>query len=79
MGAQTQASAAADTCVSYVWARGAIGGVLERLERRVRLEALREVLGGIHVEVVVAETANKSQNGMSAAADSRKMRVRRCT
>ena len=34
------------------------GGVLERLERRIRLEALREVLGGLRVQFVVAEAAN---------------------
>ena len=48
------------------------GGVLERLERRIRLEALREVLGGLCVEIVVLETANESRNGVLAAADSKK-------
>ena len=45
------------------------GGVLERLERRIRLEALREVLGGLCVEIVVPETANESRNGVLAAAN----------
>ena len=47
------------------------GGVLERLERGIRLEALREVLGGLSVEIVDLETANESPNGVLAAADSR--------
>ena len=54
-----------------MWARGAIGGVLERLESRVRLEALREVLGGIHVEAIATQTANGRQTELSAAADRR--------
>ena len=47
-------------------------GVLERLERLVLLEALGEVLGGLRVESVVAEAANRVKIGASAAADSRK-------
>ena len=46
------------------------GGVLERLERRIWLEALREVLGGLCVEIVVPDTANERRNGVLAAADS---------
>ena len=34
------------------------GGVLELLEGCVLLEALREVLGGLRVQLVVAEAAN---------------------
>ena len=48
------------------------GGVLERLERGIRLEALREVLGGLRVESVASETANESQIEVSEAGDSRK-------
>ena len=45
------------------------GGVLERLKGLVRLEALREVLGALCVELVEPETASESQNGASAAAN----------
>ena len=34
------------------------GGVLELLEGCVLLEALREVLGGLRVQLVIAEAAN---------------------
>ena len=34
----------------------ACGGALELLERRVRLEGLREVLGAVRTELVVLET-----------------------
>ena len=37
------------------------GGILERLEGRVLLEALGQVLGSLCVEAVVAETANESR------------------
>ena len=45
------------------------GGVLECLERGIRLEALREVLGGLRVETVASETANESRIEVSEAAD----------
>ena len=48
----------------------ACGGALERLERRVRLESLGEVLGAVHTNVVVEETTSVSAFRVSAAADS---------
>ena len=48
----------------------ACGGALERLERRVRLEGLGEVLGGLCIEAVARQTANERQIAVSAAADS---------
>ena len=38
------------------------GGAPELLERRVRLEALREVLGALRTEVVGPETASEGEN-----------------
>ena len=48
------------------------GGALERVERRVGLEGLREVLGALRTEVVVEETASESAFRVSAAADSQR-------
>ena len=48
----------------------ACGGALERLERRVRLEGLGEVLGGLCIEAVARQTANERQIAVSAAIDS---------
>ena len=42
-------------------------GVLERLERLVLLEALREVLGGLRIESVRSEAANRVEIRVSAA------------
>ena len=53
----------------------ACGGALEVLERRVRLESLREVLGALRLQRVNAEAANEGANGVSAAADSKGERV----
>ena len=36
----------------------ACGGALELLERRVRLEGLREVLGAVRTDAVVVQTAS---------------------
>ena len=49
----------------------ACGGALERLERRVRLESLGEVLGTFCTEVVAEKTASEGAFRVSAAADSR--------
>ena len=46
-------------------------GVLELFEGLVLLEALSQVLGGLGVEFVTREAANKGRIGVSAAADSR--------
>ena len=46
-------------------------GALERLQRGVRLEGLREVLRTLGTEVVVLEAAGDGANGASAAADSK--------
>ena len=46
-----------------------IGGVLERLEGLVLLEALGQMLGGLRVQSVEAEAANKGNIGVSAGAD----------
>ena len=48
-----------------------IGGVLERLEGLVLLEALGQMLGGLRVQSVEAEAANKGNIGVSAGADGR--------
>ena len=45
-------------------------GILESLEGRVLLEALREVLGSLRVEPVTSETANERRVGPSVAIDS---------
>ena len=37
-------------------------GVLEILERRVRLEDLREVLGALSSQLVITEAANKAEH-----------------
>ena len=50
-----------------------IGGVLERLEGLVLLEALGQMLGGLRVQSVEAEAANKGNIGVSAGADGREM------
>ena len=53
---QMGVSAAADSCQIVCGGR-----ILERLEGRVLLEALGQVLGSLCVEAVVAETANESR------------------
>ena len=45
-------------------------GVLERLEGLVVGKGLGEVLGGLRIEVVVAQTADKSQIRVSAGVSS---------
>ena len=56
------ASAAADSRqIGQVCGWRAGGGILERLEGRVLLEALGQVLGSLCVEAVVTETANESR------------------
>ena len=40
----------------------ACGGALELLERRVRLEGLRDVLGALRTELVAVETASECEN-----------------
>ena len=61
---------AADGCqIGQVCGRRAGGGILKRLEGRVLLQALGQVLGGLRVEVVAAETANEKGVGLSMAAD----------
>ena len=78
MRAKIGVSAAADTFVSVTsmggkWAvrmRLSTRGVLECLEGLVLLEARSEVLGGLGVELVDAQTANKGEIAVSAAADS---------
>ena len=57
----------------------ACGGALELLERRVRLEGLREVLGALRTEVVELETASVGEIRVSAAIDSGESRVWRRT
>ena len=47
------------------------GGVPERGDRRVRLEEVSHDLRAFRLELVVAETANEGQIGVSGAADSR--------
>ena len=56
--------------IGQVCGRRAGGGILKRLEGRVLLQALGQVLGGLRVEVVAAETANEKGVGLSMAADS---------
>ena len=53
--------------------RRVCGDIPERLERRVRLESLGEVLGAFCIDVVVVETASAGEIQVSAAADSRNM------
>ena len=74
-------------------ANRACGGALERLERRVRLESVGEVLGAVWTELVVTESASEASKGagrmrareygpgseVSAAADSREKGVWRRT
>ena len=57
----------------------ACGGALERLEGRVRLESLGEVLGSLRIELVVLETASEGAIRVSAAIDSREKGVWRRT
>ena len=62
---------AADSCqIGQVCGGAGWGGVLERLEGLVLLEALREMLGSLCIESVVLETANEKGMGWSGAADS---------
>ena len=48
-----------------------MGGILQGREGRVLLETLGKVLGGIRIELVAAETANKSRLEASGGADTR--------
>ena len=57
----------------------ACGGALERLEGRVRLEGLREVLGAVRTELVSLETVSEGEIRVSVAIDSRENGVRRRT
>ena len=57
----------------------AYGGVLERLQRGIGLEALREVFGGLSVEIVISEAASRGKTRVLAAADSREQGVGRRT
>ena len=64
-------STAADSCqIGQVCGRRAGGGILERLEGHVLLQALGQVLGGLRVEVVAVETANEKGVGLSMPIDS---------
>ena len=47
----------------------ACGGALEALERRVRLEGLREVLCALRADAVVVQTASACTFRVSAAID----------
>ena len=51
-------------------------GVLEGLEGLVRLQALRKVLSGLGIEVVVTQTASERRKQTSGGADSRERGVR---
>ena len=53
----------------------ACGGALELLERRVRLEGLREVLGALRTEAVEPETASVGEIRVSAAIDTFRKRA----
>ena len=65
------ASMAADSCQLGQVCGGAVcGGVLERLEGLVLLEALRQMLGALRTETVVEEAANESRVGVLVATDS---------
>ena len=65
-------SMATDSCqIGQVCGRRACGGILERLEGLVLLEALREMLGTLRTELVVEEAANESRVGVLVAADSK--------
>ena len=50
------------------WAQG---GVQERLQRRVGLEGLRQVLGALSTDLVGLQTTNGSRDEASGGADSR--------
>ncbi len=54
----------------------ACGGALELLERQVRLEGLRDVLGAVRTDAVAPETASEGEIRVSAAIDSREKGVR---
>ena len=54
----------------------ACGGALERVERRVRLEGLGEVLGAVRTEAVVPEPASAGEIRVSAAPESRESGMR---
>ena len=58
------------------WANG---GILDRGEGGVRLEEVGDDLRALHLQLVVAQTANKGRIGVSAAIDSRKTGVWRHT
>ena len=47
----------------------ASGGVLEQSEGLVLLQALREVLGGLCIEVIIAQTAEQDPITVSGGAD----------
>ena len=57
----------------------ACGGAQELLERRVRLESLREVFCALRTDVVAVKPASAGKIRVSAAADSREMGVWRRT
>ena len=57
----------------------ACGNALERLEGRVGLERLGEVLGALRTEVVVHEPASEGEIRVSATIDSGEEGVRRRT
>jgi len=59
---RTEVSAAADS------RKRARGGILELLEGLVLLEALGQMLGGLRVQSVVAETANRAVTQSAVAA-----------
>ena len=59
--------------------RRASGGVLEGREGLVLFETLGKVLGGIRIEFVAAEPANKSRLEASGRADSGERGVRQRT
>ena len=64
------ATAADSGQIGQVCGRRAGGGILKRLEGRILLQALGQVLGGLRVELVGTEAAKKSRSGPSGAADS---------
>ena len=70
-GSRSGPLGAADSCqIGQVCGGPACGGVLERVEGLVLLEALREVLGTLRTELVVVEAANESRVPVLTAADS---------
>ena len=65
-------SVATDRCqVGQVCDRRAGGGILERLEGRIRLEGLSHVLAELRTHPVRGQAANERRVGVLMAADSR--------